>query len=195
MNDLLVASVVLLWLVVLVLAVVVFALARQIGILHERVAPAGALMPATGPRVGESLATITAPNLTGASVTVGGDRARDLMVLFVSPTCPVCRKLVPTAKTLARDEELDLLFASDGDSIGRHRDYASSLAISAADYLLSEGLGRTHQVAKLPFALLIDRRGVLRAKGLVNTREHLESLVEARDLGVASIQEFLENRP
>ena len=45
MTEVLAASVVVLWLVVIVLAFVVFALARQIGILHERVAPAGALMP------------------------------------------------------------------------------------------------------------------------------------------------------
>jgi hypothetical protein len=31
----------------------------------------------------------------------------------------------------------------------------------------------------------------VRAKGLVNTREHLESLFEAKERGVVSIQEFL----
>jgi hypothetical protein len=39
---------------------------------------------------------------------------------------------------------------------------------------------------------LIDEHGILRAKGLVNSREHLESLFEAKELGVASIQEYLE---
>jgi hypothetical protein len=32
---------------------------------------------------------------------------------------------------------------------------------------------------------------VIRAKGLVNTREHFESLFEARDQGVASLQDYL----
>jgi len=32
----------------------------------------------------------------------------------------------------------------------------------------------TYRVSKLPYAVLIDEEGVLRAKGLVNTREHLE---------------------
>jgi hypothetical protein len=31
----------------------------------------------------------------------------------------------------------------------------------------------------------------VRAKGLVNTREHLESLFEAKERGVASLQEFV----
>jgi methylamine dehydrogenase accessory protein MauD len=46
-------------------------------------------------------------------------------------------------------------------------------------------------VARLPYAALIDPQGVVRAKGLVNNREHLESLFEAERRGVASLQEFL----
>ena len=41
MADALLVSNLLLWCVVIVLAVVVLALARQVGVLHERVAPAG----------------------------------------------------------------------------------------------------------------------------------------------------------
>ena len=57
---------------------------------------------------------------------------------------------------------------------------------------LSTELGLLFEVAKLPFAVLLDREGVLRAKGLVNTREHLESLFEAEALGVGSLQQYLE---
>ena len=39
--------------------------------------------------------------------------------------------------------------------------------------------------------MLIDADGVLRAKGLVNTREHVESLFEAMARGVGSVQEYL----
>jgi methylamine dehydrogenase accessory protein MauD len=52
-------------------------------------------------------------------------------------------------------------------------------------------LGLAFVVEKLPFAALIDKAGVIRAKGLVNSREHLESLFEAHERGVASLQEFL----
>ena len=34
----------------------------------------------------------------------------------------------------------------------------------------------------------------MRGKGLVNTREHLESIVAAKQMGVASIQEYLKTR-
>ena len=40
----------------------------------------------------------------------------------------------------------------------------------------------------------VDERGVVLARGLINSREHLESLFEAKRLGVASIQEYLEHQ-
>jgi hypothetical protein len=39
----LIASQIMLWIALLILAVVCMALARQIGVLHQRIAPAGAL--------------------------------------------------------------------------------------------------------------------------------------------------------
>ena len=54
-------------------------------------------------------------------------------------------------------------------------------------YIISEGLGMAYEVSKLPFALLLGGDGTLHSKGLVNTREHLESLVEAMDSGVATL--------
>ena len=41
---------------------------------------------------------------------------------------------------------------------------------------------------------LIDEEGIVAAQGLVNTREHLESLFEAQRRGVASIQEYLREK-
>ena len=49
----LVISNLVLWALVLLLTAVVLALARQVGVLHERIAPAGALMLNRGLTVGE----------------------------------------------------------------------------------------------------------------------------------------------
>jgi methylamine dehydrogenase accessory protein MauD len=61
-------------------------------------------------------------------------------------------------------------------------------------YVISAPLGLSYGVAKLPYAVLIDEHGVVAAQGLVNTREHLESLFEAQRHGVASIQDYLEEK-
>jgi methylamine dehydrogenase accessory protein MauD len=183
----------LLWALVVLLAVVVAALARQLGVLHERVAPAGALATARGPEVGEPAPALLAPDLAGGAQRIGGPAAAPTLLFFLSPTCPVCETLLPTLLRVAADEtpRVRLLLASDGDP-AEHRAFAEARGLDPAAYLLSAELGLAFQVAKLPYAVLIDAAGVVRAKGLVNTREHLESLFEASERGVSSIQELRE---
>lgn len=50
MTEMLLVSNAVLWVLVIVLALVVLALARQVGILHERVAPAGRYSPPRVPK-------------------------------------------------------------------------------------------------------------------------------------------------
>ena len=195
MIEMLVVSNLLLWVLVIVLALIVLALARQVGVLHERVAPAGALQPTEGPKVGESTSAMALTTLDGRAISIGGESksGRSTFILFVSPTCPVCKSLVPTAKSLARKEasRLELVFASDGDDHDRHIAYANDLDLVDYPYVLSETLGMSYQVSKLPFAVLIGADGTLQSKGLVNTREHLESLIEAMDTGYSTLQDYV----
>jgi methylamine dehydrogenase accessory protein MauD len=177
--------------VVLVLVLAMFALARQIGVLHTRLAPAGALMTTAGPKVGELAPLLSVPDLDGSSVEFGGSRNLPQLLLFVSPTCPVCKELVPTAKSMAKSEKLSLVFGSDGGAVQKHSDYVRNMGIEEYPYVVSLELGMKFEVSKLPYAVLIDEKGVLRSKGLVNSREHLESLVESMRSGYESIQDYL----
>ncbi len=182
----------LLWLVILALAAVVFALIRQIGVLHERVAPVGALSISAGPGVGDAAPRVRMPDLNGAPVAIGepSPSGRSQLLLFVAPTCPVCKTLIPIAQDMARDEQLDLLFVGDGD-LAEQRKLADRFRIDPSRYVNGSELGMTLRVSKLPYAVLVDGSGVIAGKGLVNTREHLESLVVARDTGFSSIQTYL----
>ena len=194
MEALLVSNA-LLWLVVIALAVIVFALTRQIGVLHERVAPAGALTLSGGVKAGESAPDLELTLLSGEMLRLRrfAERGRGVLVFFLSPTCPLCKLLLPVVTRVAREEKawLDLLFASDGATRAEHQAYVADRGIDGFPYVVSQALGVAFQVGKLPYAALIDESGVLVAKGLVNTREHLESLLEARRLGVSSINEFM----
>lgn len=194
MTEALLVSNIVLWLVVIALAAVVFALLRQIGVLHERVAPAGALVTGAGPRVGEAAPLLEVEDWSGNARTLGGPDAegRSTLLFFLSPTCPVCKSLLPILDPVARAEDGDvrILLASDGPR-DEHEAFVESQGL-ADRYLLSTQLGLVYQVAKLPTAVLIDADGVLRARGLVNTREHLESLFEARDRGVATVQQYMD---
>jgi methylamine dehydrogenase accessory protein MauD len=196
MNALLVSHIIL-WLVVIVLCFVVFALMRQIGVLHERVFPAGALMGRLGPQVGEKTPVNKLITFDDSEIVLA-DGAFSTLLLFVSPTCPVCKTLLPIVNSVARAETrnhpLQVVLASDGDTDEdrrQHRQFISDYKLAENRYVISKKLGLAFVVEKLPFAALIDKAGVIRAKGLVNSREHLESLFEAHERGVASLQEFL----
>lgn len=195
MNTTLVAAVVLLWVVVVALCLVVFGLTRQIGVLLERVAPAGAMLTPQHIQPGEVAPRLTLEGLDAARIEVGEERAdgRSQLIFFLSTTCPMCDALLPVVRSIADGERawLDVLLATDGPEED-HAGFIRRKKLEGLPYVVSRELGEGMRVAQLPFAALVDGQGVVRSAGLVNTREHLESLLEAARLGVASIQEVLE---
>jgi methylamine dehydrogenase accessory protein MauD len=189
-------SQVLLWVAVIVLAVMVAALARQVGILHERIAPAGALTLHQNVKVGEVPTALELKTEQGGSIVIGGKRdGRSQLLFFAAPDCPVCKSLLPVLRGSARAEAdwLEVVIAGDGSSAD-YRAMTASHGVSDLPLVLSEALGRSFGVSKLPYAVLLDETGTLASLGLINSREHLESLFEAKERGVASIQDFLSRR-
>jgi methylamine dehydrogenase accessory protein MauD len=198
MTEALAVSQVALWLVVLALGATVLALARQIGVLHERVAPLGALLTDRAADVGDKAPRFEIADVAGRKVRLGGgggSGTRSQLLLFVSPDCPVCKKLLPVARSFARSErrQLDLVLVGDGDR-DAHAAMAREHGLEGVPLVVSPAVGMGYGVGKLPYAVLVDGEGTVRAKGLVNSREHLESLLAAQEAGVASLQEFLVRR-
>jgi hypothetical protein len=155
------------WLLVIVLAAVVVALARQVGTLHLRLGPRGALeIDAEGPAVGEAPPALQATAGDGRRVLVGGPGPARL-VLFSSPTCSICAEVAP--------------------GIGA----AASAAGLASMILHDPELERIYDVPGTPFALVMDELGTVRAKGTVNNLEQVEGLV---DMAVRRMGEVPERR-
>jgi methylamine dehydrogenase accessory protein MauD len=176
--------------VILGLGLALLALARQVGVLHMRVAPAGALMTGKGPVVGEAAPVMDAVTLDGVTLAIGKPVGRRQFLLFVSPQCPLCKDLIPVAKNFARTEKLDIIFVGD-DQESEQRAMIARLQIEDLPFVNSPIVGRVYQVDRLPHAALIGEDGKLLSKGLVNSREHLESMITAHELGVVSVQDYL----
>ena len=192
--DAMTVSVVLLWLAVLVLGLLVWALSRQVGVLFERVAPMGALVTDAGPAVGQPSPIFDLTGLQSEQLVIGGPQAQPTLLFFLAPTCPVCKKLIPILKNVARDEAraLRVVLASDGE--GDHLQFIREQGLQALPYVLSTELGMSYRVSRLPYAVLMDRQGTVRAKGLVNSREQLDSLLNAHDMDTPTIQKYLEGQ-
>ena len=187
-------AVTLLFVIVVAQAVAIWALSRQIGILFERVSPLGALVTDAGPAVGAQAPQFRLRSLTNdAFLTIGERAVRTTLLFFLSPNCPVCKKLLPILRSLksAEGDKLDVVLASDGDE-SEHRRFINTHNLQRFAYVLSPEMGITYRIARLPFAILIGEDGTVRAKGLVNNREQLESLLNAKDFDVASVQNYIE---
>jgi hypothetical protein len=145
------------WVLLVVLCVVVVALARQVGTLHLRLGPRGALeIDTEGPALGEVLPPVEARDADGGSLILGGAGGRRL-VLFSSPTCIVCREVAPAMPAAARSADFVPQIVHDPDA------------------------ERTFEVPGTPFLLVLDELGIVRAKGTVNTLEQVEGLVDTAD--------------
>lgn len=191
MTTWLVVAVVVLWCVVIALSLTVFALTRQIGVLFERVAPAGALMVNQVLKVGDIAPEIKVEPLVGSPIYIGA-KGKPMLLFFVAPDCPICKSLLPVFKSLSHAEaDFQFILASDGDTRTEHEIYVASNELDRFPYVLSEVLGRSYGVSKLPYAILIRADGTIGSMGIVNSREHMESLFEADSLGIASLQDYL----
>ena len=192
MLESLAIAVVVLAIIVVALIAAVFALARQVGILYERIAPVGALTMDAGPKVGELAPQFELTALDNQSVILGRPGAVSTLLFFLSPTCPVCKKMLPILKSTAKSERswLRIVLASDGE-LGAQRHYYRSAKLETFPYVVSSALGMAFKVSRLPYAVLLDETGTVRSKGLINSREQIESLFNAKDLGVGTVQEYL----
>jgi methylamine dehydrogenase accessory protein MauD len=192
MLEALLVSNILLWVIAIALGATVLALARQIGLLHERSAPLGAIVTDAGPEVGDKAPTFEMDDFSGRPVKIGGSReAQDTLLVFLAPSCPMCNKLLPTVRVLAREEHMEVIVVSDGAKEDHER-FLRNHHVGDIPYVVSAEIGIRYRIGRVPYAVLIDDQGVIRAKGLVNTREHLESLIEAKAMNYASLQDYLE---
>ena len=153
------------WLLVLVLAVVIVALARQVGTLHLRLGPRGALeVDSEGPGLGEAPPSTPGIDASGSRVLVGGPGPARL-ILFSSPSCPVCQDVAPGIP-------------------------AAAAAVRMAPMVLHDPeLEEVYGVPGTPFLLVMDEFGVVRAKGTVNNLEQVEGLVDTALRRMEEVQE------
>ncbi|MET0270953.1 MAG: methylamine dehydrogenase accessory protein MauD [Sphingomonas sp.] len=190
----LIASTFLLWIVVALLTVAVLALARQIGVLHERIAPMGALVTGGGPQAGDMAPHVHATTIDGKPLAIGPGHMgpRRTLLMFVAPSCPVCRKVIPIAKSVAAAEQIDLVFIGDGDA-KEQAAMVEKYKLAGYPFANSPQVGLAFHVGKLPYGVLIRADGVIASKGLVSSREHIESLANADDKGFPSAQAYLRS--
>lgn len=196
MDNVLVLTIVALWACILGLGFVVLALVRQVGVLSERIAPAGALMIGKTALPGEDAPELTVEDLGSRKpmrIGAANDSGKSTLLFFVAADCPVCKTLLPAFKSASKSEAnwLSAVLATDGEpaDVGR---FIQAEKLGEYPFVNSRDLGRAYGVSRLPYAVLIGSSGEIESSGLVNSREHFDSLFNARDEKVASLQDYMQ---
>lgn len=170
------ASYVVLWMLVLILSVVVVALARQVGTLHLRLGPRGALeMDEEGPPLGEAPVPVTLADIHGGSVAVGGPGEWQV-IAFATLGCHLCAQILPSLPVAARVRGARPLVIVDSDDAEARSEYGGSRL--DATVVASRELSLDYAVPGTPFIVVLDDLGIVRAKGTVNNLEQLEGLID-----------------
>ena len=170
------ASYIVLWLLVVVLCFVVVALARQIGTLHLRLGPRGALeMDDEGPPLQEAPPPVDVVALNDQPLSVGGPGHAQLL-LFVSPGCHLCEAVLPSLSAVSEAGDMMPLVITDADKAETRSAYGDKRL--RAPVIPSQKLAQAYRVPGTPYAVILDDIGVVRAKGAVNNLEQMEGLVD-----------------
>ena len=108
-----------------------------------------------GPEVGEMAPTLSIRSITNEAIQIGGPSltGQSMLLMFVSPTCPVCKKLLPIAKSVSNGENLKVILVGDGD-VDEQQRMIREESLQALPYLIGPEVGMAFQVGKLPYAVL-----------------------------------------
>ncbi len=165
-------SYVVLWAAVLVLGVLVVALAREVGALHLRLGPRGALeVDVEGPELGSVAPPLLGTTLDGREVRIGGD-GPVRVYLFASPTCSICEDVIPAMPALLRrGVEGAVVAEAPVRDLGAWRPLGVTV-VSAPEAFVAYAIPGT------PHAVVLDERGAVLAKGTPNDPSQLEGLLD-----------------
>ena len=181
MSGVWLASYVVLWVVVLLLAFLLAGALRQLGLLQLRLGDdPGALITDTGLERGAEAPDFTALGAeSGELVSLSDLPAVPRMLVFASPGCLSCRELIPGLNEVRKTRgDFDFLVVCRGDlescqAFGRMNGLEAPMVVDTTGQIEKDYL-----VTLTPFAYLIDHEGHVLIRGIANDWRQLESLLE-----------------
>jgi methylamine dehydrogenase accessory protein MauD len=168
-------SYVVLWIAVLCLTFGLIVLYRQVGLLHLRFGPKGALaLAGDGPDIGRHVRNRALTAMDGSTQPLHTDVSATLLV-FLSPGCGICKTVLPAIRAFSKSNPVRVLVAVTGTA-SEATEYGKGLA--RIPVFANSELADDLSVTNPPYGIMVSRGGVVDAKGVINSLEHLDELYE-----------------
>lgn len=173
--------------ILLALAVVVLSLARQVGILHERLSPAGLSRARDGIEVGQALPSMELAALSGAAAELPGpdQSGTAVALLFVAADCPICRSVLPAFEAaLDSNGNVSGFWVADGlpgvdGAMPDYEAYTADHHIDPNRFVVSQELGLVLGVRQIPALVILDQqRKLLASEALSGPRQVARIIAE-----------------
>jgi len=167
--------IVILWVIVLLLGFLVFGTLRALGVLSWRLEQLEATTPKRlgrdGLKAGKKAPDFTLPSIDGKEVSLRDFAGRRVLLVFTQSGCSPCKKIVPELNRLGPAEQV--LVVNNGD-LEATRQWSAEVAARFPILAQTQfSISKKYEVFATPFAFLIDAKGVIVSKGIVNNRQHI----------------------
>jgi len=165
---------------VLIEAVLLVAVMRQLGSLLLHVGPMKPEPFPGGPKVGELL-------------TLPGNGKRPSMVLFTSAGCSICDGLRPGIRRIHADyrDQLDVVAIVTDKDAQERAEHAQKLGSFARTDLIA--LMQDWKIPGTPYAVALDSRHRVKGAGIINSADQLETLAVVALGGEPPVHEHTGN--
>lgn len=178
MEEFLLYSNILLWIVQLLVIFFLIVLFRQFGEIYLNSADA---ISRDGIPIGDQIPEFVGEDLkTSHVVTPRELEGKPTIMAFISPNCGACKDLIPEWNQCFKDYQEKLNFVLMGigerekmEEFVKGREVLGKILWDRKNQFLQD-----FRVRATPFAFILDEKGIVRGKGLCNGREHIEGLLE-----------------
>jgi methylamine dehydrogenase accessory protein MauD len=168
----------LLWALVIGLAFLLLGALRSLGLLSWRLAQLEATAPSrigrSGLKPGKKAPEFRLPSVAGGEVSLANFAGRKVLLVFVQSGCGPCHDIAPELNRLAaHNSEMQVLVVNNANA-EEAREYARRVDAQFPVLVQEKWIvSKRYEVFATPFAFLIDERGVVGARGIVSSQEHI----------------------
>jgi methylamine dehydrogenase accessory protein MauD len=181
------SSIVILWTVVLLLGFLLLGTLRALGLLTWRLDQLEATTPKRlgrdGLKPGKKAPDFTLPCADGKEVALHDFVGRKVLLVFTQSGCSPCQKIVPELNRLGKSDASQVVVINNGDTDATRKwsaEVGARFPVLAQDKF---SISKKYEVFATPFAFLIDEKGVIASKGIINSRQHIRYVLSGARVG------------
>jgi methylamine dehydrogenase accessory protein MauD len=165
------------WAVVLLLGFLLLGTLRYMGLLSWRLEQLEATTPKRlgrdGLKPGKRAPDFMLPSADGKEVALRDFAGRKVLLVFTQSGCSPCKKIVPELNRLGSPGHNQVVVVNNGDAEETRKwkeEVGARFPVLAQTQF---SISKKYEVFATPFAFLIDEKGVIVSKGIINSRQHI----------------------